>query len=67
MIAIKEQMIQTSQLDVKGGHRCAPSFLIPAHARLNATPVTIAQLDPLVCADTLDWKDAATVCGCVYV
>lgn len=32
MIAIKEQMIQTSPLDLKGCDCCALSFLIPAHA-----------------------------------
>lgn len=45
MIAIKEQMIQTSQLDLKGCHRCALSFLIPAHAYSTDTLVTIAPLD----------------------
>lgn len=44
MIAIKEQMIQTSQLDLKGCHRCALSFLIPAHAYTSDTPVTITPL-----------------------
>lgn len=45
MIAIKEQMIQTSPLDLKGCACCALSFLIPAHAYSCDTPVTITALD----------------------
>ena len=47
MIAIKEQMIQTSQLDLKGCHCFALSFLIPAHAYSSDTPVTITPLNSL--------------------
>lgn len=45
MIAIKEQMIQTSPLDLKGCACCALSFLIPAHAYSGDTPATITPLD----------------------
>lgn len=47
MIAIKQQMIQTSLLDLKGCDCCAPSFLIPAHAYFSETLVTITPLDLL--------------------
>lgn len=47
MIAIKKQMIQTSQLDLKGCHRCALSFLIPAHAYSADTLATITPLASL--------------------
>lgn len=45
MIAIKEQMIQTSPLDLKGCNCCALSFLIPAHAYSTDTPATITPLE----------------------
>lgn len=41
MIAIKEQMIQTSPLDLKGYDCCALSFLIPAYAYPSGNVVTI--------------------------
>lgn len=66
MIAIKKQMIQTSQLDLKGCHRCALSFLIPAHAYSADTLATITPLDSPRWVCPLTFSMLFRWCECIY-
>lgn len=65
MIAIKEQMIQTSLLDLKGCDCCALSFLISAHAYSSETLVTIPPLDSRRWVRPLTFGRRFHFCECV--